>query len=366
MIDRLFSFPGIHIQAFTRRGSLFFGASFATMASFNNWVAMKIVATYLLCIALLSSTNGQDSQPVVLLFAGDLVLSDHVENFIGDDLSYVFSNWSDVGPFDVFMLNLEHPVTTSDRKVEKKFNFKMHPRYMPILQHANVSLVNLANNHIADYGREGLEDTMHNLDSIGVRYVGVGKNINEARTPVVIEKKGKRIAFLGYYGGGEYAATDTRSGFAPRRASIIVEDVRKVRQQADYVVVNFHWGVERAEHPEPEQIALARRVVDAGADLIIGHHPHVLQGVELYKGKTIAYSLGNFVFGGNSLHTYETAILRVELTDSEPVITLVPIRIERWKAKVADGDSKQRVLRLVQERSKIFQTDNIPSKGALE
>lgn len=317
------------------------------------------------CLSFFIAT-AQESEPVILLFAGDVVLSDHVENFIGDDLAYVFRQWAEVGPYHVFMVNLEHPVTTATQKVEKKFNFKMHPRLLPVLTGAGVTVVNLANNHIADYGREGLEETLRHLDAAGIRYVGVGKNLADARKPFILERNGLRIAFLAYYGGGEFAATGTRSGFAPRRASMVLEDVRAARQQADYVVVNFHWGVERAEHPEPEQVTLAHAVIDAGADLIVGHHPHVVQGIEAYRGKHIAYSLGNFVFGGNALHTYDTVVLRVTLTAGNAQVEVIPVHVQRWQPRPAVGARKERILRLVEERSKLFQSETSSLKGSGE
>jgi poly-gamma-glutamate capsule biosynthesis protein CapA/YwtB (metallophosphatase superfamily) len=346
-----------------RMPTLFLGATFATMT--RDSVAMRALLIFFLALAICSpSAPGQESGALVLLFAGDVVLSDHVEKFIGDDLSYILRDWNEFGAFDFLMVNLEHPITTATARVEKKFNFKMHPRLLPILVNARVSIVNLANNHIADYGREGMEDTMRNLEAVGIRYVGAGRNLAEARQPVILEKNGVRIAFLGYYGGGEFAATERLPGFAPRRSRIVVEDVRKARVEADYVVVNFHWGVERAEHPEPEQMVLARQVIDAGADLIVGHHPHVLQGIESYRGKHIVYSLGNFVFGGNSLHTYDTALLKVELTRTDARVSLIPVRVEQWRPRPAEGEQKERILRLVNDRSKIFQTDLL--KGSEE
>jgi poly-gamma-glutamate capsule biosynthesis protein CapA/YwtB (metallophosphatase superfamily) len=229
-----------------------------------------------------------------MVFAGDVVLSHHVEQFVGERDDYVFERWVADVASDVFMLNLEHPLTTSENKVEKEFNFKMHPRYVKTLQHGGVSIVAAANNHIADYGLEGILETMHALGSAGIAYVGIGSTLAEARKPVVIQRKGWRVGFLGYHGGQRFAATPTQAGLAPRVERYSVEDVRRLVGLVDYVVVNLHCGVEYAEHPEPWQVELAHRIVDAGADLIVGRHPHVLQGVESYRGATIAYSLGNF------------------------------------------------------------------------
>jgi poly-gamma-glutamate synthesis protein (capsule biosynthesis protein) len=175
-----------------------------------------------------------------------------------------------------------------------------------------------------------------------------------ARTPAIIEIKGWKIGFLGYHGARKFAATPTRAGLAPRTLRLILEDVRALKARTDYVVVNFHWGEELATQPDPEQMRFAHQVVDAGADLIVGHHPHVLQGIELYRGATIAYSLGNFLFGGNARHSYDTAVLKVVLNDGGPRVTLVPVAVRRWQPMLADEATTRRVNNLVQERSALF------------
>lgn len=309
-----------------------------------------------LSLALLffwSIVLSQPKEPVVLLFAGDVTLDRHIERVAGEDPEYLFRGWN-VRPYDLFMVNLEHPITTSSSSIPKEFNFKMHPKYLRALQHAGITLVNAANNHVADFGLGGLFDTMQYLDSVGIGYVGIGKNLDEARKPFIVELKGWRVGFLGYHGNGRFSATTTRAGVAPRVEQHIIDDVRKLKPRVDFLVVNFHWGVELAEQPDEDQIRLAHRVVDAGADLIVGHHPHVLQGVERYNGATIVYSLGNFVFGGNSRHTYETAILKVVLSTGQPRITLVPVVVQEWQPRVADEQTAKRVKNLVQQRSAMF------------
>lgn len=303
---------------------------------------------------MLAASTAVAQEPVTMIFAGDLTLSDNVERYVGANTGYVFERWKPGANADIFMANLEHPITTATERVEKKFTFKMHPRYGATLLDAGLTLVTCANNHVFDYGLQGIDDTMRNLDSLGIQYVGIGKNLRDARRPVIIERKGRKIGFLAYYGGGEFAATPARQGFAPRYTRYILEDVRALKSSVDYVVVNFHWGVERATIPDDWQVTLAHKVAEAGADLIIGHHPHILQGIERYKESTIAYSLGNFVFGGNTQHTYETAVLKVTLTGERSEVELVPVSVRRWQPVVAEGAVRQSVLDLVRERSSHF------------
>lgn len=326
---------------------------------------IKRILCVLAILASIGSARAQISEPVRMLFAGDLTLSDNVEQFVGSRMGYVFERWKPGREADVFMVNLEHPITTWTERVEKKFNFKMSPAYGAILLDAGVTLVNSANNHIFDYGFQGIDDTMRYLDSLGIPYTGIGRNLKDARKPVILERKGRKIGFLGYFGGGDFAATSDTPGYAPRYTRFIVEDVKKLRKQVDYVVVNFHWGVERAPLPEEWQRTLAHRVVDAGADLIIGHHPHILQGIERYKGAVIAYSLGNFVFGGNSLHTYETGVLQVILSDGGAEVDLIPVSVRRWRPQPSHGALRDSVLSLVRERSSHF-PENLFLTGAAE
>ena len=263
------------------------------------------------------------------------------------------------------MVNFECPVTTRGRKIRKPYNFRMHPRFLSAFASAGIDVVNLANNHIYDYGKAGLFDTISYLDSVGIRHVGAGRNAGQAHRPVVIHARGRRIALLGYYGGGEAPKATRRSqGVADRRIEDIQSDVGRIRREktADYIVVNLHWGVEKAEIPDSDQIEFAHEVIDAGVDLVVGHHPHVLQGIERYKSGVIVYSLGNLVFGGNSRDTYDTALFEVRLTSSSTDYRLIPIRVERWQARELFGSESESVVRHVRKLSGIFQESIFTNK----
>jgi poly-gamma-glutamate synthesis protein (capsule biosynthesis protein) len=234
---------------------------------------------------------------------------------------------------DLVMVNCETAITRSERKEPKQFNFKMNPDLVGVFPKSGISLVTLANNHVYDYGVEGLRDTLRYLDQAGVEYVGAGMNLAEARKPVIRDIKGKRFAFLGY---GNYSpATEKGPGVAYRYAEHVTEDVRRVKDSgADIVIVNFHWGVERATEPTARDKALAYLAIESGADVIVGHHPHVLQPVELYKGKVIAYSLGNFVFGGNRRAGKDSALLEILVAPSGDIShRLLPIRIDTTETR---------------------------------
>jgi poly-gamma-glutamate synthesis protein (capsule biosynthesis protein) len=217
---------------------------------------------------------------------------------------------------DITFANLETPVAPQSGQETRSFVFNADPAAITALRRSGVNVVSVANNHILDQGRPGLEETVSQLDRLGMPYVGAGEAGREAG-PRVVTVRGLRVAFLGYsrffnQSGNDCPASRRRcvkaSLLDPDRA---VEDVRAAAAQADAVVVSLHWGDEYVARPRPEDVDLAHRLVEAGALLVLGHHPHVLQPMELYRrpdGTTalIAYSLGNFV--SNQSRNYVHAV----------------------------------------------------------
>jgi poly-gamma-glutamate synthesis protein (capsule biosynthesis protein) len=199
------------------------------------------------------------------------------------DYNYFFKNVYDIFKNDdITTVNLETTFTNETTKVPKKFNFKASPEMAEVLTSSSIEAVNISNNHIMDYGTKGFQDTIETLKSYKINYFGEG-------TKYVTEIKGVKFGFLGYKG-----FEDSKAFYTKLRA-----DILELKNQNCIVVINFHWGIERSYSPNKTQKELAHFSIDNGADLIIGHHPHVIQGLEKYKGKIIAYSLGNFSFGGN-------------------------------------------------------------------
>jgi poly-gamma-glutamate capsule biosynthesis protein CapA/YwtB (metallophosphatase superfamily) len=201
---------------------------------------------------------------------------------------------------DLAIGNLECALVRTARPgISDKCMLRSSPAWAGVLREAGFGLVTLANNHIMDFGAEGLMTTMEALREAGVRPVGAGRNWDEARAPVYIELAHRRVAFLGrsavIVSAPVYAAEDV-PGVAFLEPGETADAIRTCRSRADVVVLMVHWGIEEYSYPSPAQRALARQFVDAGADLILGHHPHVLQGVETLRTGMVAYSLGNFTF----------------------------------------------------------------------
>jgi poly-gamma-glutamate capsule biosynthesis protein CapA/YwtB (metallophosphatase superfamily) len=309
--------------------------------------------------ALLWSQDSLSSENIeknaTLIFAGDLNFAEHFEYAQKKGEFDPFENWSCIGEYDLMMVNLENAVTSSDDSVRKEFVFKMKPEFLSYFKNVSISIVTCANNHTGDFKVRGIIETIEHLDSAGIRHVGIGKNLIEASQPVIESVQGIHIGFLGYAEIGTFIASDTRPGRMPVRKNSIIEDIRTLRDKVDFIVVNLHWGEELALFPGEKQIKLAHSLVDAGADVIVGHHPHVLQGIEVYKDKVIAYSMGNFIFGGNNKSAdSETAVLKAVFTKTKMDIHPIPVRIHSWQAECADNNSAKRVTDRLVSRSGIF------------
>lgn len=256
---------------------------------------------------------------VTLLFAGDVYFSNHVLNAYDQagGIKGVLDDGirKEIDGADLFMVNQEFPFTDRGTAAEdKQFTFRLPPEKVSILQEMKVDIVTLANNHILDFGQEGLLDSCQILDEAGIVYVGGGEDLNRARELKTMEAGGRTIGFLGtcrVYMDASWAAGPSHPGvFSTYDPAQAIEAIKKAKDQCDYLVVYVHWGVERETEPKEYQKTMGRQYIDAGADLVVGSHPHVLQNIEYYKGKPIVHSLGNFVFGSS---IPETALLKIVL-----------------------------------------------------
>lgn len=218
---------------------------------------------------------------------------------------------------DIAFGNLEGPLTSRGAvETEKQYLFRSPPQAVaPALARAGFDVLSLANNHSMDYGLVGLHDTQDALRRAGIRYVGAGDNLAAARRPAIIEAAGVRVAVLAYsltFPEEFWAGVDS-PGTAFGHERQVRADVAAARARADVVMVSFHWGREGTQEPRDYQRALGHAAIEAGAAVVVGHHPHVLQGVEYYRGGVILYSLGNFVFGSYSPDAARSVIARLRL-----------------------------------------------------
>jgi poly-gamma-glutamate capsule biosynthesis protein CapA/YwtB (metallophosphatase superfamily) len=243
----------------------------------------------------------ENNMSIKIGLAGDVMIGRLVDEY----LTWAKSDslWGNMLPLmrstDFNLVNLEAALTTHDKAVPKVFNFKSHPKHVKSLVEANIKVVNLANNHVLDYDREGLLETLKTLDRAGIQHVGAGKNIEEAQRPITIECKGVRIGFLGATDNEPtWAATSSHPGvFYLEIGDIdaLLEKVRQLKATVDYLILSIHWGPNMQERPSSRFRKFAHQLLDCGVDLIHGHSAHIFQGMENYGHGMILYDTGDFV-----------------------------------------------------------------------
>jgi len=241
------------------------------------------------------------AEPVRLVFAGDIMLDDGPGRVVASGRDPLARFAAVLRDADFAIGNLETPIATTGKALENKIvTFRAEPGVVPVLK-AHFDALSVANNHSGDYGKTAFLETLQHLEGAGIRYFGGGRNLAEAHAPLWIETKGLRIAVLGYdeFKPRSFEAGVNTPGVAWSEDDQVVRDIRAARKAgADLVIPFMHWGWERETEPCDRQRILARRMIDAGAALVVGGHPHVTQGAEYYRGRLIVYSLGNFVFDG--------------------------------------------------------------------
>lgn len=279
--------------------------------SFFNFRSLPVI---LLIIIYNSSLPA--SPPIVICATGDLMLGSWTQDVIKDSgyaypfrqIDAIFQN------ADIVFSNLEAPFgETGEVFPQKTYTFQVGPDLINVLMAGKINLVSLANNHIMDYGVESLIETMNLLKKHNISFAGAGLNITQAREPAFLEIRGEKVAFLSYSltFPEEFWATDSSAGTCFPSHTFVYEDIRRLKTKTDLLIISCHWSEELLDKPKQYQIELAHRMIDAGADIILGHHPHVVQGIEYYKNKFIAYSLGNFIFGSYSKNVTVSMILKM-------------------------------------------------------
>lgn len=286
-------------------------------------------------------------EPITLVFVGDIMLNRGVkymvEKYGKGDWKFPFLKIADfLQKADILFGNLENPISDKGQKVGSIYSFRANPEVIKGLKFAGFDILSVANNHIFDYGREAMEDTFSRLKKAGIDFVGGGFNEEEAYSPRIKKVKGTKIAFLAFTNlGSEYwSAKGNHSGIAWLTAENLKEGIKKAKGKADLVIVSVHFGEEYSFSPTPEQKYFAHLAINSGADLVIGHHPHVVQGIEKYPEKKseisngagkngyIAYSLGNFVFDQSfSEETMKGLMLKVLVKDAK-IKEIIPIKIK--------------------------------------
>lgn len=286
-------------------------------------------------------------------FDYDTSLNAYYENYGAD---YFLQNVKDIfSTDDLTIANFEGTLTDSDEREDKTFAFKAPASYASILTGGSVEAVNTANNHSHDYGEQSFDDTLAALDDAGIVHFGYDET-------AVMDVRGIKVGLVGIYELYDHL----------EREQQLKDNIAKVKADgAQLIVVIFHWGNETETVPDSNQTTLGRIAIDEGADLVCGHHPHVLQGIETYKGRNIVYSLGNFCFGGNSSPSdmdtmiyQQTFTIDADGVKKDNVTNIIPCSISsaaydgynNYQPTPAEGDEATRILGKINERSSWIST----------
>jgi len=268
--------------------------------------------------------------------------------------------------------NLEGPLTTRGTPEQgKTYVFRSPPeKASRALADAGFNVVSLANNHTLDFGAEGLAQTIEALDAVGIAHAGAGVNLKEARRPVILDVQGRRVAILAYSVTlpEHFYAEANKPGTAFAHEAYVRSDIIAARTQADIVLVSFHWGQEGKTVLRDYQVQLGRAAIDAGATAVIGHHPHVLQGIEHYKDGVILYSLGNFTFGSYSKDAQVSAVAELIFEGNRlEALRLLPINVNNFEVifqpQVLAGAAADRVAAQLIDLSTARQTELANENG---
>lgn len=335
------------------------------MKRINKLISVIVI----IIIALLVSTSC--SRRLSLCAVGDILLDRGVRTtLVQKGYNYPYEKVkSIIEDADIAIGNLECSLTERGTPVFKnrKIIFKGDVENGQALKKAGFDILNLANNHTMDYGCEGLESTIKILNDLNIHTPGAGFNSEEARKPAFVEKKNHIIGFLCYtvFPPEGYISFVDRPDAARIDYNTIAKEVCETKKRCDFLVVSFHWGNEFEFFPRDTQKKLAHTAVDSGGDLVIGHHPHVLQGVEKYKNRLIFYSLGNFVFdrqiqGGSD----ETVILDLRIENKRwKEARIIPVKIVNCQPRIAGGGDAEYILNRLKLYSKGMNTDIIMENG---
>ena len=265
------------------------------------------------------------------------------------DPAYFFQNVQPIfSQDDLTIVNFEGTLTTSEEREDKQFAFKADPAYAKILTAGSVEAANMANNHSKDYGEQSYTDTIKALEDEGITTFGYDRT-------AVMEIKGVKVGLLGTY--------VLKEGLGIKDS--MIANLESLKEQgAQIIIASFHWGSEKAYEPDSTQIELAHAAIDNGADLVLGHHPHVLEGIEEYQGKNIVYSLGNFCFGGNAYPSdmntmifQQTFTIKDGALQQDNVKNIIPCRISsedgynNYQPTPAKGEQGDDILKKIKEYS---------------
>ncbi len=330
---------------------------------------LAALAFFSTILAMAQNVRKQEPEEVTLGLAGDTMLGRLVGEVIGEE-GYLYP-WGDMLPIlrstDLNLVNLETALTRSSKKTPKTFNFRASPDRVRSLLEARIKVCNLANNHILDFGVEGMQETIEVLDQAGISHVGAGLSSNEAREPLILELSGIRLGILGCTDNEPlWEAGPTRPGtyfvsvFEPED---LESRVKELASRVDLLILSMHWGPNMRREPPRSFVRFAHRLVEAGVDVFHGHSAHLPQGIEAYRGGIIFYDNGDFVDDYRvtpELRNDQSffALVRAGITGVRSV-QLIPTLISNMEVNRASGNDYREIVDRIKRLSEAFDTEVI-------
>lgn len=309
-----------------------------------------------------TGSSSVEEEPFTIAFAGDTMFDWDLRPILnekGYDYPFEYVK-KDLQRADYTVANLETSVTElTEKKANQLFWIRSDIRGVEALKNSGVDMVNLANNHVLDYGEEGLIDTIESVEKYDMEYIGAGRSEQEAYKAKVVEINNQKVAFLSFsrfYPSHTWAAEGNEPGVTNGyNLDLVIQKIKEQQEKVDtdYLVVNFHWGIEKTNTPAQYQRDYVKRIVEeTETDAIVGAHPHWVQGFEFYQGVPVAYSLGNFLFPDYvSGHAAETGVYNLTFDDGDITADFIPYEIKNNQILPLEGEQKQAMYQYLDEIS---------------
>ena len=344
----------------------------------NIFMVLVVILAILLLIAttatILSGDGGvlsktplaEPKENVSIAVTGDVMFARKMPNVLSMDSS-PFAGVSNVtSTVDLLLINFENAATTSGDALKGDVPLKCDPSYVPLARANNNTIAALANNHAIDYGVGGMDDTLKYLKEADITPMGAGDSEDEAHAAVVKDINGRKITVLNYMDSNNFAEYSYdimpyANGSSPGYSAYDSEDAHKQiaeNNDSDLIIAYLHFGNEYSNSPNEDQVKIAHELIDYGADVVIGSHPHVTQGIEMYNGKPIFYSLGNFIFDQSNEATHSAYFVQIDLVNDTGVCTVYPIYISNYLPQFMDSESGTSLLSGLSPQCDDLEIDN--------
>lgn len=295
------------------------------------------------------SLNDEPKENVSIAITGDIMFARNMPGVLSYDSSPFYGVSNVTSKVDLLIINFENAATSSYGAVKGDVPLNCDPSYVPLAKGNNNTVAALANNHVCDYGIGGMNDTIKHVSDAGMIPIGAGANEDAAHEPANVMIKGRNITVLNYMDSNNFAeygyevmpyANGSSPGYSAYDSEVAQRQINESRQNgSDFIIVYLHFGNEYSRSPNEDQVRIAHELIDDGADVVVGTHPHVTQGIEMYKGKPIFYSLGDFMFDLVREDTLTAYIVQFDLVNDTCECTVYPVYIYGYLPYFMDPDS---------------------------